>query len=385
MIRRLLIVWFACALRGAGRAMRLLVVVMLFACAGCKAIVTSSFEPDEPFSATEHPPTPDYASQTYWASRPEKADNADRPMPGVQDGQRDAQIDVFFVHPTTYFSDDFWNSPVLDVDAAKGVDDQVLLNQASVFNGTARVFAPRYRQATFGAFTTEVLAERSKALDFAYQDVKAAFEYYLGHDNHGRPFFIGSHSQGSQHAVRLIYDFIVGKPLQNRMIAAYIVGTPVSERVLDSTWKGVPLCDMPTATGCIVNYNTIARGANRTRFFDKSYTWLPGRGLTRNSGAGLLCVNPVSFRTDNVRTPPAAHRGAWRFGTDKTAPDANFLAAQCVDGLLEVELENRDYDVLLGRWGDYHLMDYSLFYVDLRNNIDLRATTWLRNHGAPVE
>jgi hypothetical protein len=344
--------------------------------AGCKQIVRASLEPDEAFDAMPVPAAPDYSQASAWAARPESKDGADTPPPGENDGQASAEFDVFFIHPTTYFSDASWNAPLDDVKANDGVEGKVLPNQAAVFNATARVFAPRYRQATLGAFTSDALVERQKALNLAYTDVVAAFEHYLAHDNHGRPFFIASHSQGSQHATRLLHDFVSGKPLQKQMVAAYVIGTPVSVRALNTTWAGIPICAIPDATGCVVTYNSIKPGADSSRFFGKSYTWLPQQGFVLNTGAELVCVNPISFRDDGKDAPPAAHRGAWRFSGKSAAPDTMFVSAQCVDGLLEVRAANDDYDMLLGRIGDYHLVDYSLFFMDLRHNVAVRAQAW---------
>ena len=62
------------------------------------------------------------------------------------------------------------------------------------------------------------------AFELAYSDVLRAFDYYLAHENHGRPFILASHSQGSLHALRLIQERLAGKPLQKQLVAAYLIG-----------------------------------------------------------------------------------------------------------------------------------------------------------------
>jgi hypothetical protein len=45
----------------------------------------------------------------------------------------------------------FWNAPLDDPDTNERLD-RFMRMQASVFNGVAEIWVPRYRQATFGAF-----------------------------------------------------------------------------------------------------------------------------------------------------------------------------------------------------------------------------------------
>jgi hypothetical protein len=49
-----------------------------------------------------------------------------------------------------------WNADVNDADMNQKVDESTILNQASVFNGSCRVYAPRYRQAHYHAFVTKI-------------------------------------------------------------------------------------------------------------------------------------------------------------------------------------------------------------------------------------
>src|SRR3546814_16889829 len=74
--------------------------------------------------------------------------------------------------------------------------------QASVYNGVAATWVPRYRQATFGAFLTGK-ADAEAALDFAYHDVLAAFEPFLGAIPASRPLILAGHSQGSLHLMQI--------------------------------------------------------------------------------------------------------------------------------------------------------------------------------------
>jgi hypothetical protein len=60
---------------------------------------------------------------------------------------------VFFVHPTSFLDTKTWNAP-LDNQDANNRAALFLRGQASAFNSVGAIWAPRYRQATFGAFLT---------------------------------------------------------------------------------------------------------------------------------------------------------------------------------------------------------------------------------------
>src|SRR3546814_3083420 len=84
-----------------------------------------------------------------WLSRPDLPNDPARWAPeGFEAAPRPA-IATFYLTPTTYLRRDRWNAPLDDRDS----DERARLftqTQASVFNGVTAVWAPRYRQATFG-------------------------------------------------------------------------------------------------------------------------------------------------------------------------------------------------------------------------------------------
>src|SRR3546814_12068661 len=69
------------------------------------------------------------------------------------------------------------NAPLDDAESQKRAR-LFVRSQASALNGVGAIWAPKYRQATFGAFLT-TQADAEKALDFAYRDVLAAFDAFL--------------------------------------------------------------------------------------------------------------------------------------------------------------------------------------------------------------
>ena len=166
---------------------------------------------------------------------------------------------VFYIHPTTYLSNDRWNAPL-----APGSDTELrtrlfVRSQASAFNGAGQIWAPRYRQAAFGAFLLDS-GDAKSALDFAYRDVAAAFAEFLK-ESGDRPIILAGHSQGALHLMRLLREKVVGKPIAKRIVAAYVVGWPV-DTSSDLPALGIPACRTSKETGCILSWMSFAEPAN---------------------------------------------------------------------------------------------------------------------------
>ena len=173
-----------------------------------------------------------YGSLDFWAAHPKKLDGADVSPSGFNfDSQEDAEVDVFFVHPTTYISSSNWNQSIekkylsKNNRAVRYLHEWSLRDQASIFNSCCKVYAPHYRQATLASFLS-LRGDGGKALNYAYKDVREAFFYFLENFNENRAFVLVGHSQGSMHIIRLLKEEIVGEELMGRMVAAYTVGYP---------------------------------------------------------------------------------------------------------------------------------------------------------------
>jgi len=136
-------------------------------------LVSTALDPKVPFQTYDPPPAPDYATQRAWYLRPGAADAA----PG----------DVFFIAPTTYDGGRNWNARIDHPKASRQFREVMAPNYVGPFVMVGRVFAPRYRQASLYSLTT-LREDAREARQFAYLDVRNAFDSYLAHDNGGRPF-----------------------------------------------------------------------------------------------------------------------------------------------------------------------------------------------------
>ena len=326
------------------------------------------------------PPAPDYARPDAWAAWPGRASGADSVPPGLTHDAlpESSKADVFFVHPTTYLSG---AAPNARYDEPGGpttrIDTGVLRFQASAFNACCRVYAPHYRQAALAAFTRKDTAAAVAAYQVAYEDVLRAFDYYLAHENHGRPFIIASHSQGSLHAARLLQERIAGRPLQRQLVAAYVVGYYVPA---DLERSAVPVCRTATQTGCFVDWNTVSEGTSDSKREDSRLIWFEGR-YQPLGGRKVVCVNPLNWMADGT-APAELNLGALPgVGPDTALKPLvpQLTGARCDGGALQVSIplgKRRGFADLLTLFGSYHIFDYNLFWGNIRGNATARVSAF---------
>ena len=210
--------------------------VFVFASSFLSPLQAAKFgTPSKPFAAMPKPPAPDYDSRDAWLVWPGRASRADVVPRGIEGTPaRDPQVDVFFIHPTTYLDNTAWNARFDEASTMATLENGVLPYQVSTFNGCCRIYAPRYRQATISTFLRPS-RDSFAAFDLAYSDVLRAFDYYLAKENAGRSFIIAGHSQGSMHVTRLLRERMVENgDLRRRLVAAYVVGASLPERTCRS-------------------------------------------------------------------------------------------------------------------------------------------------------
>lgn len=348
-------------------------------------VAFNKLKPAEPFSASSTPPSPDYSRPESWAALPDRADSADAlPAIGVMDQQASAPVDVFFVHPTTYFGTANWNQPLDNKQVNQLTDLFVMRGQAAAFNSCCSIYAPRYRQATIYSFLDQS-GSGPAALQVAYSDVERAFEYFLQSFSRGRPFILAAHSQGSVHVRTLLEKRITGTPLRNRLVAAYAIGFGINAPELAKAAPDVPICQSPEQTGCIVSWNAV--GPEVTQYVDTSQN---------------ICVNPLTWKADGAHADASLNLGgvsypgsfAGSLADLKELPQEYINAkpivepgvadAQCVDGMLLVkEIRSTHYSARpMGR-DNYHVYDYHLFAMNLRKNAEQRVASYLANPPPP--
>jgi len=279
--------------------------------------------------------TLDYTSDTRWLCKPGMAVNqcfvnsldATEVLPDnttaleVYTGSEDHPYDCFYIYPTVDLSTSFGNhTDFTNINPELGA----LLSQAARLNDSCRIFAPLYRQITFGTFASPDLA---KFLDLAYKDVKAAWDHYLDEHNGGRDFVIMGHSQGTFMTTRLLQEEVDLSPaLREQLIVALLIGGSVTVpqgETVGGSFANIPLCTSNAETGCVIAYRTYAEGfppeagsnaPSDPNTFDTACTNLVALG----GGAGVFQGTYLSA----VFTPPG-------FGTPFTKYK-DFYAGECV-------------------------------------------------------
>lgn len=341
----------------------------------------NELKPAAPFRNASSPASPDYSRLESWAALPDRADSADAlPAIGVTDQQANAPVDVFFIHPTTYFGTSNWNQPLDDARVNQLTDAFVMRGQAAAFNSCCRIYAPRYRQATIYSFVDKS-GSGASALQLAYNDVERAFDYFLQNYSRDRPFVLAAHSQGSAHLSKLLERRITGSYLRNRLVAAYPIGFSLDAEALARSVPDVPVCQSAEQTGCMVSWNAV--GPEAKQYADTSKN---------------ICVNPLTWKTDGAAAEAALNLGGVNYPGRFAGTLADFKElpqdfidarpivepgvadAQCVNGMLLVRaIHSAHYSSRpMGR-DNYHIYDYHLFAMNLRQNAELRVSQYLAN------
>lgn len=336
-------------------------------------IMRVAFVPSKSFEASARPGAPDYARIENWIARPDFKDDPARWTPARHDSAPLAGIAAFYIAPTSYLGRDRWNAPLDDEDANARLE-LFTRSQASVMNGVAAIWAPRYRQATFGAFLTDK-ADAQKALDLAYEDVAAAFDAFVASIPPEQPILLAGHSQGSLHLLRLLKQKVAGTPLAKRIVAVYAGGWPVSVEA-DIPALGLPGCSRAAEPGCIVAWQSFAEPAEPKMVTE---TFARSTGLTGKSRAGthMLCVNPLTGNAGDG-APASANRGALVPSADFTSGNLvrGSVPARCENGLLLIGAPPEGFDKFVLPGNNFHVYDYALFWANLRADVEARAAAY---------
>ena len=305
-----------------------------------------------------------YADRSMWIARPDIAGNPTLWTPAGYAPGRQPGAAIFFIHPTSYLARDHWNAPLGDKEA----NDRAALflrGQASAFNAVGQVWAPRYRQATFGAFLTS-RTDAQRALDLAYHDVAAAFDAFLAQVAPDRPIILAGHSQGALHLERLLRERVGRDPaLARRIVAAYVVGWPISTAT-DLGALTLPACTAADQAGCILSWESFAEPADPSLILD-TYDGSTGFDGRPRRHTPMLCTNPLTG-TANAAAPASANLGT-------LYPSADLSTARIVAGRVPARCDGRGLLLIgdppdLGSYvlpgNNYHVYDYSLFWANVR-------------------
>jgi Protein of unknown function (DUF3089). len=334
--------------------------------------------PREAFAPIAPLPANAYDDPKMWIARPDiRQDNPALWTPeGVKNAPSAQKAAIFFIHPTSYITtsgDAHWNMR-LDDQESLSTARRFVKNQASAFNAVGSIWAPRYRQANYGAFLTDKPAG-DQALAAAYRDVAQAFAAFLKANPQG-PLILAAHSQGSRHLLQLLKDEVADKPVSARIAAVYAVGWPISVEA-DLPALGLPACARRDQSHCIVSWQSYAEPADPSPVIEsferkRSFTGRP------HKGTHMLCTNPITGAF-NGAAPASANRGTLdaRDADKPTRLLPGIVPARCdTSGVLMIG-DPVDMGPFTLPGNNYHVYDYALFWADVREDAKQRLSIFL--------
>ena len=322
----------------------------------CLTVSCSSSIPLHSFEEETPKEEPDYSNINHWIAHPEKFDGSDvLPINVTNDTFCLDSIDVFFVYPTIYTDGKDWNADINDIKLNEKINKLSLRNQANVFNGMGEIYSPIYRQMHIHGYKDNI--NGTKAFDVAYYDVENAFKYYLKNYNKGNRIVLAAHSQGTHHLQKLFTDYLLkNDSILKKVELAYLIG---DRSVKAFSIRDFPHCEKPKDLNCFLSWNTYKSGVSASNY----------------NGADIPVTNPISWIDNGDASLYNEHLGIlisdFKFiKQESQIKHPKMLSAEVNNGLLWVEIEKFKYLKLYEKYlrGDYHAIDYNLFWMNIRHN-----------------
>lgn len=278
--------------------------------------------------------------------------------------------DLFLICPTVDMGQAGNYNMSLDDEETKENFIGALNMERGIYEDTATLYAPYYRQMTFPVYSMGE-EEMRPYLDIAYRDVAAAFEYYWKELNDGKPLILAGFSQGSQILLALMEEYFDDPAYSDRLIAAYCIGWRVTEEDL-SRYSHLKMAQREDDTGVIVSFNTESVETQDS--------------LMVPNGVKSLGINPLNWRTDTTPAGRDRNQGAcftnYSGKIEREIPQFTGVYLDETRGTLKVpDVSLEDYRSSLFPDGVYHLYDYQFFYRNLQQNVRVRTEAFLSQPG----
>ena len=348
----------------------------------------------------------DYGRADLWVSRPDKA------------AAQAARADVFMVLPTVNMNR--WDADNEDVTSLKDALRFVKTfnMEKGIFGDSTAVYAPYYRQVTFGTYALQDKGEQEKYMEVARDDVRAAFRWYLENCHvEGRPIVLFGYSQGAKMVKDLLTQYGQDARLSGSLAAAYVIGESMTQADLNaSPW--LKMAQGEADTGVIVSYECMgqaaaeriaaeeaaaAAGAQKPAAGQAAEAGQPAAGQGTEAGqpaapaAGqeqpsdaslskALSINPLNWKTDSTVAPKELNLGyvvTDTYGNVKEEVPAfcgayidektGILVATGIDDPAKYAVKG----VGILPDGSFHLYDLAFFYNNLKQNMAKRIAAFL--------
>lgn len=277
----------------------------------------------------------------------------------------DKAADVFLVCPTVDMKDEF-NMSMTD-EATKANFLGALNMERGIYEDSARLFAPYYRQAAMKVYSL-TQQEREPYMALAYRDVSDAFSYYLENLNQGRPIILAGFSQGADMCYRLMEEYFGEEALSDRLVAVYAIGWPLTQEMTEKYPQLKP-AQSADDLGTVISFECEAEEVTDSFIIPQDMK--------------ALSINPLNWKTDS--TPASREENLGACFTDYSGSivmDAGALCGGYLDearGVLKVtDVSPSDYPAIVPGLpeGAYHIYDYQFFFRNLQENVTLRVDAY---------
>lgn len=298
---------------------------------------------------------PDYSEAESWVYR---------------DTSADKDADVFIIGPTMDYGDAGNYNMSLEDESHMSSYRSEINREKGLFEESANLYAPYYRQATLTVFTMEDEDAMQEYLDFAYEDVRSAFAYYLEHYNNGRPIILQGFSQGGYMVTRLIEEFFADEDLREQLVAAYAIGWCITQEDLDACpW--LKMAQGETDLGVVISFECEAEGND-----DGS--------LSVPLGQTMLSINPLTWSTGSEYADRSFNAGSvFMDSSGRVINRSLALTGAYIDEergtLICPDLNPKYFPSIIPMFetGEYHPYDYEIFYQNIKDNVARRLSVYL--------
>lgn len=277
--------------------------------------------------------------------------------------------DLFIVCPTVDLgADGHRNMNLKDTEIKKNFYGALNM-QRGIYENCCRMYAPYYRQAVLADYILPP-EEAEPCFALAYSDVRAAFLYYMQHENNGRPFVLSGFSQGADMCIRLLKEFGNTDFVKKNMVACYAIGWVLTDEEIKQ-YPYIRPAESADGLGTVITFNTEAPEVTASMIVP--------------AGVKTLAINPLSWRTDNVKAPKTLNAGAcftdYSGSIVREVPQLTGCYIDPARGTLKVtDINKNNYPPALPLFaeGIYHIYDYQFFFRNLQQNVNLRVNTFIK-------
>lgn len=276
--------------------------------------------------------------------------------------------DLFIVCPTVDLGTGGNKNMSLADNEAKKNFYGALNMERGIYEQHCRMYAPYYRQAVLADYDLPA-NEAEPYFNLAYKDVRAAFVYYMQHENNGRPFVLAGFSQGAEMCLRLLKEFGNEDFVKNNMVACYAIGWRFTPQEAEK-YPYIQPAKCADDLGKVIIFNSEAPEVTSSAIVPE--------------GLKTFAINPLTWSCGSQKALKTLNAGAcftdYSGTVVREVPQLTGCYIDSKRGTLKVtDVDKKEFvpGLPLFTEGVYHIYDYQFFYRNLQQNVNLRIKTFM--------